>query len=120
MFNLISNVLALIPYKFYGPYAWLNDVYSVLPYILYALLALVGGAGTVYAVILGINLAKSESDDARKKAVDRLKNTIIGVAILLFLVLFINVLLPIILNAALGDVSQGGYVGPAMISALLH
>lgn len=88
-------------YTFLYPYAWLNDVYEVLPPILYAILALVGGAGTVYAIILGINLAKSDSEDARKSAIARIRNTIIGVAVLLFLVLFINLLLPIILDAAL-------------------
>lgn len=102
MLHSISNLLGIIPYKFLGNYAWLNEVYEVLPYILYAILALVGGAGTVYSIILGINLAKAESDDARKQATTRLKNTIIGVAVLLFLVLFINLLLPLILNAALG------------------
>ncbi len=111
--NSFTHLLAIIPYKFLGPYSWLNEVYNILPYILYALLALVGGAGAVYAVILGINLAKSESEDARKKAVERLKNTIIGVAVLLFLVLFINVLLPIILKAAL----PADYVTNAIISA---
>ena len=103
---MLSQVLALIPYKFLGNYAWLNEVYDTLPYILYAILALVGGAGVTYSVILGINLAKSDSDDSRKKAVERLKNTIIGVAVLLILVLFLNVLLPIILAAALPDYVQ--------------
>lgn len=109
MYNFLSNILSLIPYRFLGSYAWLNDVYDVLPYILYAILALVGGAGAVYAIILGINLAKSESEDARKKATERIKNTLIGVAVLLILVLFINLLLPVILNAALPE----GSVAPA-------
>lgn len=95
----VSNLL--IPYQFLGNYAWLNQVYDVLPTILYCILAIVGGAGTVYAVILGINLAKSDSDDARKKASERLKNTIIGIAVLLALVLFINLILPLILKAVL-------------------
>ncbi len=98
---MISNLLSTLDFRFLGPYSWLNDVYDTLPYILYAILALIGGVGVVYSIILGINLAKSESDDARKKAVERLKNTIIGVAVLLVLVLFINVLLPLILKAAL-------------------
>jgi len=109
MYSFLSNILAFIPYRFLGSYAWLNDVYEVLPPILYAILALVGGAGSVYAIILGINLAKSESEDARKKAVERIKNTLIGVAVLLILVLFINLLLPVILNAALPE----GSVAPA-------
>lgn len=91
---------SLLAYEYLGELAWLNDVYKTLPSILYAILALVGGAGAVYAVILGINLAKSDSDDKRKTAATRLKNTIIGVVVLVVLVLFINVFLPMILHAA--------------------
>ena len=103
---LLAYVIGGKAYKFLGDYAWLNDVYDTLPTILYCILALVGGAGAVYSVILGINLAKSESEDARKKAISRLVNTLTGVAVLLFLVLFVNILLPIILKAALGDMVQ--------------
>jgi len=95
--NFLSNILG---YSFKGSLGWLTDVYSTLPTILYSILAVVGGAGVVYAIILGINLAKSESDDKRKTASTRLRNTIIGVAVLLVLVLFINVFLPMILLAA--------------------
>ena len=108
------NMLA-VSYTFYGDYAWLNDVYETLPTILYLILACVGGAGMIYAIILGVNLAKAESEDARKKASSRLINTIVGVAILLFLVLFINLLLPMILHAFLpGQTPEGD----GMISAL--
>ncbi len=98
-FDMLS--LLLKSYKFLGNYAWLNEVYTVLPPILYAILGCVGGAGTVYAIILGVNLAKADSDDTRKNAANRLKNTIIGVAILLVLVLVINLLLPMALAAFL-------------------
>lgn len=97
LFNVLLN------YTFTGNLAWLQDVYKTLPSILYAILAVVGGAGTVYSIILGINLAKSESEDKRKNAMLRLRNTIIGVVVLLVLVLFINLFLPMILNAAYDD-----------------
>lgn len=96
----MNNFNCLLDYVFSGNLAWLEDVYNTLPSILYAILAVIGGAGTVYAIILGINLAKSESDDKRKAASSRLKNTVIGVAVLLVLVLFINLALPEILYAA--------------------
>ncbi len=96
----MHNFYNLLSYVYEGNLAWLEDVYNTLPNILYAILAVVGGAGTVYAIILGVNLAKSESDDKRKTASTRLKNTLIGVAVLLVLVLFINLLLPEILHAA--------------------
>lgn len=87
-------------YQFTGQFAWLQDVYETLPPILYAILAVVGGAGSVYAIVLGVNLAKSENDEKRKSAIARLRNTLIGVGVLLVLVLFINLALPPILHAA--------------------
>ena len=96
-------VNSLLNYTYTGNLAWLNDVYSVLPNILWGILAAIAGAGTVYAIVLGVNLAKSETDDKRKTAANRIKNTIIGVGVLILLVVFINVLLPLILHAALPD-----------------
>lgn len=93
--------LMALPFRFTGGYSWLNEVYNVLPPILYAIMGVVGAAGSIYAIILGINLAKADSEDSRKQATTRLKNTIIGVAVLIVLVVFINVLLPLILKAAL-------------------
>ena len=85
-------------YRYIDHLTFLNETYKVLPDILWAMMAIVGGAGCVYAIILGINLAKAESEDKRKTASTRLKNTVIGVAVLIFLVLFINILLPLILR----------------------
>ncbi len=82
-----------------GNYSWLNDVYKTLPSILYAILAAVGGAGCVYSIILGVNLAKSENDEKRRYAAYRLRNTLIGVACLIVLVLFINIGLPALIKA---------------------
>lgn len=90
----------LLDYQFTGNLAWLTDVYNTLPTILYAILAIVGGAGTVYSIVLGVNLAKSENEEKRRGAMLRLRNTLIGVGVLLVLVLFINLALPAILQAA--------------------
>lgn len=95
--------MSLMNYTYLGGLSWLEDVYSVLPPILYTILAVVGGAGSVYAIVLGVNLAKSDSDDKRKTASARIKNTIIGVVVLLVLVLFINIILPEILHAVYPD-----------------
>lgn len=93
-------------YTYSGHLAFLNETYATLPTILWLMLAFIGGAGCVYAVVLGVNLAKAESDDKRKAASTRLRNTIIGIATLLVLVVFINVLLPLILKAIWPDFVQ--------------
>ena len=89
-----------VGWRFLNNLGWLNDVYDVLPSILYGILAVLGGAGTVYAIVLGVNLAKSENDEKRRYAVYRLRNTLIGLACLIALVAFINFILPLILKRA--------------------
>ena len=95
----MEYLIPLLHYSYYGDLPWLQDVYKVFPPILYTILAVIGRAGSVYAIILGVNLAKSETEDKRKAAATRMKNTIFGVAILLILVLFINLAIPEILHA---------------------
>lgn len=95
--------ISYLNYYYLGSLSWLNDLFATLPIILYTILAVVGGAGAVYAIILGINLAKSESDDARKTAQNRIKNTIIGIVVLLALVLFITLAIPEIIHAIYPD-----------------
>ena len=92
------NFSTLLGYEFTGFLSWLNDTYKVLPEILWLMLAVVGGAGCVYAIVLGVNLAKAESEEKRKQASTRLRNTLIGVATLILLVVFIVVILPLILD----------------------
>lgn len=99
-------ISTLLDYKYIKNFAWLGDVYKTLPTILYAILAVVGGAGAVYSIVLGVNLAKSENEDKRKQALIRLRNTLVGVGVLLVLVLFINLALPPILHAAFPEYVQ--------------
>lgn len=93
-------MFSLLNYTYHNNFAWLNDVYNVLPNILWSIMAVAGAAGIVYSIVLGVNLAKSETDEKRKTAATRIKNTIIGVAVLIIIIIFINVLLPMILHAA--------------------
>ena len=91
---------SMLSYYYTNNLGWLNDVYKVFPGILYAILSIVGGAGMVYSIVLGVNLAKSENDEKRRYALYRLRNTLIGVALLLIIVLVINLALPEILKKA--------------------
>lgn len=99
----MQALFSLLNYTYLGNLSWLQDVYQTLPPILYTILAVVGGAGSVYAIVLGVNLAKSETEDKRKAAATRIKNTVIGVAVLLVLVLFITLVIPEILHAVYPD-----------------
>lgn len=102
----------LLGYTYYGHLSFLNETYKVLPDILWLMLGFLGGAGCVYAIVLGVNLAKAESEDKRKQAATRLRNTLIGVVTLMLLVLFLNLLLPEILKGIWPDLVLEKGVNP--------
>ena len=51
--------------------------------ILGPVLTVIGAAGVIYAIILGINYVKAETPDKRKEAQSRLIGAIIGVIIII-------------------------------------
>lgn len=65
-------------------------IYSLLA----PLLAIVGAAGTIYCVILGVKYAKAEEPQDREKAKGALKNAIIGFVLIFVLILAIRLLMP--------------------------
>ncbi len=72
----------------YTHFGWLIQVIDAISYVLIPLLILVGAAGTIYAVILGVNMARADSTEKREEAKKRLINVIVGLAIMIGLILF--------------------------------
>ena len=67
-------------------YAFLKPILKVIDEAMIPILICVIAAGTIYAVILGINLAKAESSDKREEAKKRLINAIVGFGIIIVLI----------------------------------
>ena len=65
-------------------------IYSLLP----PLLGIVGAAGTIFCVILGVKFAKAEEPQDREKAKQHLKNAIIGFVLIFVLILALTLLMP--------------------------
>ena len=84
-------------------FTWINYVYKYLEPTLWAILAIVGAAGAIYAIVLGVNLAKAEDTAKRDEAKKRLIYVLIAVAVTIALVLFFNLLLPYLIQAFSGD-----------------
>lgn len=59
--------------------------------IIVPLLALIGGAGTIYAIVLGVQYSKAESSDKREEAKKRLVNTVIGFVVVLVLLIVLRI-----------------------------
>ncbi len=82
-----------------GNLAWVANLFDYLGPILYAIMAVVAAAGAVYAIVLGVNLARAEDQSKRDEAKKRLITTLIAIAITVALVIFFNELFPLILEA---------------------
>lgn len=93
----------ILAYNFTGSWAWVNNLFNILNPILYVIMAIVGAAGAIYAIVLGVNLARAEDQSKRDEAKKRLITVLISVGITIALVLFFTQLLPLILNAFAGE-----------------
>lgn len=75
---------------------WVGEVCDAINLVLYPILVLVGTAGMIYAIILGVKLARAESADQQQEAKKRLVYFIIGlvsvIALILLLKLFVTYL----------------------------
>ena len=78
-------------------------IYSMLAPVL----AIVGAAGTIYCVVLGVKYAKAEEPQDREKAKNALKNAIIGFILIFVLILALRIMMPAMvewLNKEAGEV----------------
>ena len=78
---------------------WLEELLTVLEWVLWVALIIVAAAGSIYAIYVGVKMARAESSDQREEAKKRLINIIVSIVVTIALILFFNVLLPMILNS---------------------
>ena len=92
----ITNLLRTWASLFEGStdFGWMADVFEPISIVMYILMGLVGAAGAVYAIYLGVMLAKAEDTSKRDEARKHLITVLIAVACTVVLVLFFNLLLP--------------------------
>ncbi len=88
-----------------------EPIIEVLNMMIVPLLILVGTAGSIYAIILGVKYSRAESSDAREEAKKRLINAVIGIiamlALMALLALFVKYA-PNIANLVSGYGWNGG------------
>lgn len=86
-----------------GTWGWVNTVVTAIQDILWPILIVVGAAGMLYAVIIGVNMARADSTEKREEAKRRLINVIVGLAIIIALILFFQLFISAILPAFFGQ-----------------
>ena len=74
----------------------IQPILEVLNAILWPPIAIVGSVGTIYCIILGVKLAKSDEQNSREKAKKDLIGAIIGFVTIFVLIVALKVALPIL------------------------
>lgn len=72
-----------------------DPVVDLINSLLTPVLAIVGAAGTIYCVILGVKYARAEEPQDREKAKQHLKNAIIGFVLIFVLIVILKRLTPV-------------------------
>ena len=80
-------------------YKWMGQIFGTISIVLYIIMGIVGAAGAIYAIYLGIQLARADEQSKRDDAKKHLITVLIAVAVTIVLVLFFNLLLPEIVKA---------------------
>ena len=91
--GLVNIISQLNVYQFTEDSQWkfLNPILEVLGAALIPILILVGTAGMIYAVVLGVKLARAETTDQRDEAKKRLINAIIALVVMIALILILQI-----------------------------
>ncbi|MGN0748294.1 MAG: hypothetical protein ACI4L1_01260 [Christensenellales bacterium] len=80
-------------------YGWVESIYSGIMTILVPILAIVSAAGIIWAIVLGVNMARADSTDKREEAKKRLIGLVVGIVIMVVLIIFFTTLFPVILRS---------------------
>jgi len=74
----------------------LAPVLEVLNAVLWPAIGLIGAVGTIYCIVLGVRLAKSDEAGSREKAKKDLIGAIIGFVIIFVLIVGLKIAMPIL------------------------
>ena len=100
-------------------YTAASNALGIVEMLLWIILAVVGVAGIIYSIWLGIKLARAEDQSKRDEAKKHLITVVIAIAVTLVLVIFFNIVLPLILGALYGDKSTNPVAPSGMIGLLM-
>lgn len=74
-------------------FGWVKDVANVIDSLTWPLIILVSSAGAIYAIVLGVQMARADSTEKREAAKKRVINVLLGVAIAVGLTLLLKLLM---------------------------
>ena len=96
-----------------------DQVSNAINKILTPVLLILSAAGIVWAIVLGVNMARADSTEKREEAKKRLISLIVGLVIMVALIVFFKWGLPGILDSFLDTKVKDGLGENAAIKAIL-
>ena len=90
-------------FKDHKEWGWVYEIVNAVYTILVPVLAVVAAAGVVWAIVLGVQMARADSTEKREEAKKRLIGLIVGIAIMVVLIIFFVTLFPTIMESLLPD-----------------
>ena len=78
---------------------WVGTLLDTLSSVLWVALALVGTAGAIYAIYVGVKMARADSADAREENKKRLINIIVSIIVVIVLIIVFNVFVPMVIGS---------------------
>lgn len=74
----------------------IQPILEILDAILWPAIAIVVAVGTIYCIVLGVKIAKSDEQNSREKAKKDLIGAIIGFVIIFVLIVALKIAVPIL------------------------
>ncbi|HHX49583.1 MAG TPA: hypothetical protein GX709_04260 [Clostridiales bacterium] len=75
-----------------------SPVIEIIDALLWPALALIGSIGTIYCIVLGVRLAKSDDQNSRLRAKKDLIGALIGFIVIFILIIALKIAMPILQN----------------------
>lgn len=102
--NLIMNGKTFLgQWEFAEQFVWVQNILDAINFVLVPIMAVVAGAGIIWAIVLGVQMARADSQDKRDESKKRLISLIVGIVIVVVLIVFFLSLFPMILRALIPD-----------------
>ncbi len=79
LMNFMSGLMA--NEEAYTKFPWLQQLVNVLQSVVAPILIVLGSVGVIYAIYLGVMLAKAENAEKREEAKKRIINVLVAIAI---------------------------------------
>ena len=107
----LSGLLAYEPIFTDTDYAFLDPILKVLNDIIWPILVVLAAVGTIYAIYLGVVMAKAENAEKREEAKKRIINAVIAIVVVVVLVLLMKLFIQFAPNILGVETTGTGVIG---------